>query len=91
MEMQAPDFWDDPEKSNQKMRESKGLKDVVETMDGLSSLYNDILELIELGYEDNDPAIIPDIEEELASFKETLRISESAPSYRASMTKIMRF
>ena len=78
MEMQAPDFWDDPEKSNQKMRESKGLKSVVETMDGLSGQYNDILELIELGYEDNDPAIIPDIEEELVSFKETfenIRIS----------------
>ena len=76
--MQAPDFWDDPEKSNQKMRESKGLKDIVETMDGLSNQYNDILELIELGYEDNDPAIIPDIEEELDSFKETfenIRIS----------------
>ena len=76
--MQAPDFWDDPEKSNQKMREAKGLKDIVETMDGLSSQYNDILELIELGYEDNDPAIIPDIEEELASFKDTfenIRIS----------------
>lgn len=76
--MQAPDFWDDPEKSNQKMRESKGLKDIVETMDGLSGQYNDILELIELGYEDNDPAIIPDIEEELVSFKETfenIRIS----------------
>lgn len=78
MEMQAPDFWDDPESSNRKMRESKGLKDVVETMDGLAGQYNDILELIELGYEDNDPAIIPDIEEELASFKETfenIRIS----------------
>ncbi|MCI9347204.1 MAG: peptide chain release factor 2 [Lachnospiraceae bacterium] len=78
MEMQAPDFWDDPEKSNQKMRESKGLKDIVETMNGLSGQYNDILELIELGYEDNDPAIIPDIEEELVSFKETfenIRIS----------------
>ncbi|MDE6405919.1 MAG: peptide chain release factor 2 [Lachnospiraceae bacterium] len=78
MEMQAPDFWDDPEKSNQKMRESKGLKDIVETMDGLTGQYNDILELIELGYEDNDPAIIPDIEEELVSFKETfenIRIS----------------
>ncbi len=76
--MQAPDFWDDPEKSNQKMRESKGLKDIVETMDGLTGQYNDILELIELGYEDNDPAIIPDIEEELVSFKETfenIRIS----------------
>ena len=78
MEMQAPDFWDDPEKSNAKVREAKQLKDVVETMDGLSGQYEDILTLIELGYEDNDPAIIPDIEEELNSFKETfenIRIS----------------
>ena len=76
--MQAPDFWDDPERSNQKMREAKGLKDIVETMDGLSGQYEDIFTLIELGYEDNDPAIIPDIAEELASFKETfenIRIS----------------
>ena len=78
MEMQAPDFWNDPEKSNQKMRESKSLKDTVDTMNGLSRQYEDILELIEMGYEENDPAIIPDIEEELKSFKETfenIRIS----------------
>lgn len=78
MEMQAPDFWNDPEKSNQKMRESKSLKDIVDTMDGLSGQFHDILELIEMGYEDNDPAIIPDIEEELNQFKETfenIRIS----------------
>lgn len=78
MEMQAPDFWDDPEKSNQKMRESKSLKNIVDTMNALSGQYDDILTLIEMGYEDNDPAIIPDIEEELNSFKETfenIRIS----------------
>lgn len=78
MEMQAPDFWNDPEKSNQKMRESKGLKDIVDTMNALSSQYDDILTLIEMGYEDNDPAIIPDIEAELKEFKETfenIRIS----------------
>lgn len=76
--MQAPDFWDDPEKSNQKMRESKSLKNIVDTMNALSGQYDDILTLIEMGYEDNDPAIIPDIEEELNSFKETfenIRIS----------------
>lgn len=76
--MQAPDFWNDPDKSNQKMRESKSLKDIVDTMEGLSVQYQDILELIEMGYEDNDPAIIPDIEEELRQFKETfenIRIS----------------
>ena len=78
MEMQAPDFWNDPEKSNQKMRESKGLKDIVDTMNALSGQYDDILMLIEMGYEDNDPAVIPDIEEELKGFKETfenIRIS----------------
>ncbi|MBP3475813.1 MAG: peptide chain release factor 2 [Lachnospiraceae bacterium] len=78
MEMQAPGFWDDPEKSNQKMRESKNLKDIVDTMNGLSGQYDDILTLIEMGYEDNDPSIIPDIEEELKQFKETfenIRIS----------------
>ena len=76
--MQAPDFWNDPEKSNQKMRESKGLKDIVDTMNALSGKYDDILMLIEMGYEDNDPAVIPDIEEELKEFKETfenIRIS----------------
>ena len=69
--MQAPDFWNDPEKSNQKMREAKNLKDIVGTMDGLTSQFDDILTLIEMGYEDNDPAIIPDIEQELKEFKET--------------------
>ncbi len=76
--MQAPGFWDDPEKSNQKMRESKNLKDTVDTMNALSRQYDDILTLIEMGYEDNDPAIIPDIEEELREFKttfENIRIS----------------
>ena len=76
--MQAPGFWDDPEKSNQKMRESKSLKDTVDTMNALSQQYDDIMTLIEMGYEDNDPAIIPDIEEELREFKQTfedIRIS----------------
>ena len=76
--MQAPGFWDNPEKSNQKMRESKSLKDIVDTMNALTGQYDDILTLIEMGYEDNDPAIIPDIEEELRQFKETfeqIRIS----------------
>lgn len=78
MEMQEPGFWDDPEKSNQKMKEAKNLKDIVDTMKGLESQYEDIMTLIEMGYEDNDPAIIPDISEELEAFKEafeTIRIN----------------
>ena len=78
MEMQAPDFWNDPERSNQKMREAKGLKDIVETIKGLERQYDDIMILIEMGYEDNDPAIIPDISAEFDTFKATfeeIRIS----------------
>ncbi len=78
MEMQEPGFWDDPEKSNQKMREAKNLKDTVETVRGLENQYEDIMTLIEMGYEDNDPAIIPDISEELENFKkifEEIRVS----------------
>lgn len=78
MEMQEPGFWDDPDKSNQKMREAKNLKDIVETIKGLEGQYDDIMTLIEMGYEDNDPAIIPDISEELETFKQTfedIRIS----------------
>lgn len=71
MEMQEPGFWDDPEKSNQKMREAKNLKNTVETVRGLESQYEDIMTLIEMGYEDNDPEIIPDISEELETFKKT--------------------
>ena len=78
MEMQAPDFWDDPEVSNKKMKESKNMKDIVDTMNGLSQQYEDILTLIEMGYEENDPEMIPEIRAELDEFIETfenIRIS----------------
>ena len=78
MEMQAPNFWDDPEVSNKKMKESKNMKDIVDTMNGLSQQYEDILTLIEMGYEENDPEMIPEIRAELDEFIETfenIRIS----------------
>lgn len=71
MEMQAPNFWDDPEVSNRKMKESKVMKDIVDTMNGLSTQFDDILTLIEMGYEENDPELIPEIRGELDEFIET--------------------
>ena len=47
MEMEAPGFWDDPDRSNAKMKELKNLKDTVEECNGLSAQYEDILTLIE--------------------------------------------
>ena len=66
--MEAPGFWDDPERSNQKMKELKNLKDTVGECDKLSIQYDDILTLIDMGYEENDESLIPEIRGELDEF-----------------------
>ncbi|MDE6531222.1 MAG: peptide chain release factor 2 [Lachnospiraceae bacterium] len=72
MQMSEPGFWDDPERSNQLMKESKNLKDTVELCEHLQTAYDDILTLIEMGYEENDPEMIPEIRAELDDFIEKL-------------------
>lgn len=66
--METPGFWDDPERSNQKMKELKNLKDTVGECDKLSTQYDDILTLIDMGYEENDESLIPEIRGELDEF-----------------------
>ncbi len=76
--MEAPGFWDDPEISNQKMKELKNLKDTVDTVNGLSTQYEDIEMLIEMGYEEEDAELAADIRKELDEFTATfeeIRIS----------------
>lgn len=75
--MEAPGFWDDTEVSQKKMKELKSYKDDVEVYRQLESGYEDIETLIEMGYEENDASILPEIEEELSRLKqnyEELRI-----------------
>ena len=66
--MEAPGFWDDPDRSNQKMKELKNLKDTVGVSDKLTTQYEDILTLIEMGYEENDESMIAEIRGELDEF-----------------------
>ena len=68
MEMEAPGFWDNPDISNQKMKELKNLKDIVETIEGLEQQYEDIETLIEMGYEEEDAQLAADIRMELDEF-----------------------
>lgn len=70
-EMEAPDFWDNPEKSQESMKTLKALKDDLETYQHLKNQYEEIELLIEMGYEENDPAVVPEIEETLTSFQTT--------------------
>lgn len=69
--MEEPGFWDHTEEAQKVMKDVKGLKDFLETVDGLSSSYEDLGILIEMAYEENDASLIPEIEEELAKFRET--------------------
>ena len=71
MEMEAPNFWDNPDYSNKKMKELKTLKDTVEIADKLSNQKEDILTLIEMGYEENDESLVEEIEAELNDFIES--------------------
>ena len=68
--MEAPDFWDDPEVSQKKMKELSGLKDDMETYKHLKAQMEDIETMIEMGYEENDPDMIPEIQEMLDQFRE---------------------
>ena len=66
--MEAPGFWDNPDISNQKMKELKNLKSVVEQCEKLETQYEDILTLIEMGYEENDESLVEEIRGELEEF-----------------------
>lgn len=70
-EMEAPDFWDNVEVSQQKMKELKSLKDDVATFAKLQEQFEDIETLIEMANEENDSSLIEEVETELAEFEET--------------------
>lgn len=76
--MEEPGFWDDPDKSQEAMKELKNLKDTVEKYQSLAQAYEDVETMIEMGYEENDESLIPEIQEMLDTFIkefEALKIS----------------
>lgn len=70
--MEAPDFWNDAAVSTKKMKELKSLKDDVEVFSHLEELKDEIETYITLGYEENDPELIPEIQELMDDFEKEL-------------------
>ena len=68
--MEAPNFWDDAEKASADMKEVKDLKDIVERADRLSMAYDDIMTLIEMGNDEEDESLIPEVQQEYEEFKQ---------------------
>ena len=68
--MEEPNFWDDTEKSQAYMKELKNLKDTIDEYRELEQGFEDIQTLLEMGYEEEDPEMVGEIQEELDSFVE---------------------
>ncbi len=60
--MEAPDFWSDATASTAKMKHLKSLKDDVALVAHLEELFEEIETYIDLGYEEEDPDLLPEIE-----------------------------
>lgn len=69
--MEEPGFWDNPEESQELMKELKNLQETLKTIKGLETSYQDIMMLIEMGYEEEDPDMVEEIEGEIKEFEET--------------------
>ena len=74
--MEKADFWDDTQKSQEVMKQLKVLKQDVEDFKSLVTAKEDIDTLLEMGYEENDPELIPEIEEAMEEFLEQGTLSE---------------
>ena len=66
--MEEPGFWDNPEESTKIVRENRSLKSTLERFQKLESGFADIGDMIELGNEEEDEGMIPEIREMLDEF-----------------------
>ena len=91
--MAESDFWDDANKAQIIMKELTKLKGTVDEYNRLKSEYDDVATLIQMGYEEGDESLIPEIEEALNMFIADLEdlklktlLSEPYDSYNAILT-----
>ena len=73
-----PDFWNDMDKAQGILQQTKQLKSKIESYDALKTAYDDIYTLIEMGNEMDDESVVPEVKEMRDKFLEDyehLRIS----------------
>lgn len=66
--MEEPSFWEDADKAAKLVKESKNLKDTVAEFKKLETQYEEIGLMLEMGYEENDPELIPEIQTMMDEF-----------------------
>lgn len=91
--MEEPSFWEDAERSTKIVKEAKNLKDTVEGYRHLENLYEEIEVMLEMGYEENTPEVIPEIQDMLDEFAmglEKMRLSTLLTGEYDSCNAILR-
>lgn len=72
-----PEFWNDMEKSQKILQKIKTLKSKIENFEAITTQWEDLLTLSDLGLEEQDESVIPEVGEGLEKLKkrlESLRI-----------------
>jgi len=72
-----PDFWNNAENSSKILQKIKQTKDTIERFNALKNRLEDAIVLAEMGIEENDESLVPEVEAELAAIvkeEETQRI-----------------
>ena len=67
--MEEPNFWDNPEESQEQMKQLSSMKEDRDTYQKLVSAKEDMETLIEMGQEEDDDSVVPEIAEMMEEFK----------------------
>ena len=67
--MEEPNFWDNPEEAQEQMKQLSSMKEDRDTYQKLVSAKEDMETLIEMGQEEDDDSVVPEIEEMMEEFK----------------------
>lgn len=68
-QMESASFWDDVEHSQEVIKVSKNLKDIVVSYEDLKEQMEDVETMLEMGYEENTPELVPEIQAMMKSFQ----------------------
>ena len=70
--MEVPDFWNRGDEAQKLVKELKSLETERDTCEELTSTYEDLIELIQMGYEEEDMDLVESIREELSAFTDKM-------------------
>ena len=67
--MEEPNFWDNPEEAQEQMKQLSSMKEDRDTYQKLVAAKEDMETLIEMGQEEDDDSVVPEIAEMMEEFK----------------------